>query len=344
VKKPAISVPFESPFAADLRALHAALAAKTVACVFVDDLADVPIFEFLRKGSRLWIVDWLRSRPRKTIASSIVRQDDGGYVCDACGESQDGSSLCANFVVPRGLGARVCASFALSARGPLQCARYEPGLEPKILVADGAMGRAACFAMRVEEVVSHATSPRQALVRALEESRRCSEVETPLDIPSGSIDLAITVQAPNRFGDLSFHYVRELVRRRFGVTDDPDLHSVLPRLRAELFRMQIEGHLRELHRLVDKSRGRVYLGAEPVAATPRANNFALVPGIPLLIELIHRYFVFDFSSVSPGSFLRHASTPDGRARVLQAVVLAPRKRPLKTRDPWAVQLLEGGDS
>lgn len=331
-----------SPLVDDLRRLYADLAPKTVGCFLAEDLAHVPIAEFLHGGSRVWAVDWWRGRPHQAMAASAVREEGGEYTCRISGR---GAAACRSFVTPPdGRSQRVCASFVLVKGAPPRCGRFAPGPEPTVLVADGAMGRAARFAMRVEEIVVRSRSADEALRSALAECQPCAEMDLPVDVPTGSLDLVISVLVPTRIGEPSFNYTRGLLRRRFGPSGDAArLAPILQRLRAALFRMQIEGHLRELHRLVDKSRGHVCVVTEPVASTGRENDWALAPGIPLLLELIHRHFTFDFGRLSLASFLRHASAPDGRAQLVQAVVLRPRKRLLPAREPWSALASDGGE-
>jgi len=309
------------PFRADLEELYAALRPQNVACLFAESLADVPVDTMLRGGSEVTIVDWMPTRPRAALASTLVKGDaSSGYACLACEGA--GHRLCGSFTPPPEPTDKVCPSFVVLSGSPPQCARYVQSELPRVVLADGSLGRAACFATRAEEIVAKAGKEEDAFEGALAEAARCASVDRRVDVANDSIDLAISLLAPARLAAEPLGHFDELMVRRFGPSRGRRRERLAAQLRSSLSRMQLLGHLRELHRVLKKDGGRAYFATEPFRAGP-AEAWSLPMEIPLTFEVARHYFDFDFSLLGPARFLRVVGAA-GLPTMLQAAVLAPR--------------------
>ena len=313
------------PFRDDLARLYHAMRPSTIAGINVTDLCSLPLDAFLSGTSRVWLVDWEAGRPEQALARQLVRTDDaGGHRCLASEQAAHGRMLCGAYLPI--LGSNVCARFATASDGPLRCNNFKLGSEPRVTVGDGSLGRAAYFATRVEEVVATASTPADAITRALVECRRAVRMDQGINISAGSIELVISVLPPLEHLDSPFHRFEAFMIRRFGAWTDSARARVirdLVGLRNELFAAQIDAHARELFRLVDKHVGGVYFATHPVE--PAADgSWSMWSGLALSFEILGQYFAFDFESFPAEAFLRRQ--PNDK-RVVQATLLRPRSSP-----------------
>jgi hypothetical protein len=313
------------PFLDDLRAIYAAIRPRTVGCLSAIDLSALPLREFLRGGSRVWLVDEQPGRPTQAVVESIIRKVGDSYSCLACEVLDAGSKVCATFTPPTGGDNHVCSSFMRLEDYPARCERFEVGSVPHLLVADGNLGRTACFAMRMEEIVANASSATAALEHALEECRRCAKMSARVGIDDNSVDLLISVLAPSQLMAEPFGRFLEYMLLRFGVWQSASRGSKVTRLtqqlQEDLFRMQIDGHVKELRRLVNDDGGRVYFASRAFESLD-GGGWSLAHGVALAFTFVEQHFEFDFDNFSPDRFLR--SIPYGTPRLVQAMLLRPR--------------------
>jgi hypothetical protein len=220
-------------------------------------------------------------------------------------------------------------------------AHLDPAAVPRLHVADGTLGRAACFATRVEELVAVADTPTSALEQALVECRRCALKTSEIAVDVNSLDLVVSVLSPSRMMAEPFAYFEEFATRRFGAWRRDGSRSKIARLaqdlQTELYRMQMEEHVKELRRLVREEGGRVYFATHPLECVGD-EGWALEHGIALAFSIMAQYFRFDFDKFPVERFLRRR--PAGRSGFVQAALLQPRRivrrtsRPPETRGDW----------
>jgi len=317
------------PFREDLLQLYRLMRPSTIACVNVTDPSCLPLDAFLSGTSRVWMVDWEAGRPERAVARQLVRRPPAGsHVCLASEQGARGRVLCSSYLPI--LGNDVCARFKASSDVSPQCQNYTLGQEPRVEINDGSLGRAAYFATRVEEVVAVSDTPVEAVERALVECQRAGKMDETADIPGDSIELVISVLPPNHRVDGPFDRFDSFMRRRFGAWTERAPRLLIRKiddLRAELFGMQLDAHVRELHRLVDKHVGGLYFATHPV--TPAADgSWSMPQGLPLALEILTHYFDFDFESFPAEAFLRR--DPHDKSRVVQATLLRPRPWPINS--------------
>ena len=95
-------------------------------------------------------------------------------------------------------------------------------------------------------------------------------------------------------------------------------------LRAELFKYQMEGHVREMYRIVNKERGRVYFSAELFRSLPEDDTFFLVHNMPNALDILSQYFSFDFQTIPVEHTLQNTAMGDG-VSIVQSYLLTPKR-------------------
>ena len=303
---------------------------KEIGCLGSGCLNDIPIEEFLRGGSRVWLVDWIPGISEKSFAFDLIRSDDAGHACILCNLPGGGEHFCKNFKAPEQK-AHVCDNFCLTEGFPPRCARYAPGSEPRFITCDTTLGRATCFATSAERIVARAKTPAECFQAALEECRRsCWKLNRKLDIPDGTLDFVSSVMVMSQFEHEPFTFFSRLLARRFGeerlAKEEEHLAPLMEGLRAELLRMQVEGHAREMYRLVNKKRGHAYFSVELFEKHADRKDFFVVEGAASMLETLGNYFFFDFEALPLDRALRRVNVGEGRS-VVQSFLLAPAPQP-----------------
>jgi hypothetical protein len=220
---------------------------------------------------------------------------------------------------------RVCDNFSLVEGPRLRCAHYRPGVEPHFVTADVTCGRATRFARRAGRLVASSKTPQQCFRKALAECQHCVALQEEVAIPSGSLDLVTSSMVVSQFDHEPYTFFSKLLALHFGprlLAEERQLLPLMGKLRAELFRVQIAGHVRELHRLVNKERGKVYFSVELFRSLPASGTFFLVHEIPQAMAVLGQYFVFDFTAIPPERALRSIQTAAGTS-IIQSYVLLP---------------------
>ena len=101
------------------------------------------------------------------------------------------------------------------------------------------------------------------------------------------------------------------------------LMNVVEELRSDLFQVQVEGHAWEIHRILDKERGRAYLSLEMFRTVPGTKDEHYpVSMFGRALENLGRYFHFDFQSITPERALRASKIGEGIS-IIQSLVLKP---------------------
>lgn len=311
---------YRATLRADLAAIYETLRPKTVGCFDLVELSLVPLEHFVNGGSHTWFVDGQAGRVKALLAAEIGRASERA-ACMACATSIDGLDICAAYVPGGTEQTRCCESRAALPRDPVHCTRFVPGRRLRVINGDARRGRGASFATRVETVLASAACPTDAVKEARDLCDRSAQVDVPLPLEDGVLDLVISLLAPARLMEMPFAYFEELMTRRFGAwMADPsaDLAAQIDDLREALFRTQLEAHIQELARLTHPLHGRMYFATLPLE--PESDGtWSLDHGISDCVEALSRYFSFDFETLPAEAFLRRSR--DDQSIVLQAAVL-----------------------
>ncbi|MBZ5528019.1 MAG: hypothetical protein LAN71_08980 [Acidobacteriia bacterium] len=314
----------------NLTQLYRRFKPKEIGCLGSGCLNDVPVEVFLRGGSRVCLVDWIPGISEKSFAFGLIRPRDTGYACLLCNLPGGGAKFCKNFKAPA-RSAHVCDNFCLLEGDPPRCTRYETGVQPRFLAGDATLGRATSFAAGAERIVASANSLTECFQSLLQECRRfCWTARQTLDIPDGKLDFVSSVMVMSQFEHEPYEFFSKLLVKRFGqeqiLAQEESLRPLMEELRAELFRMQIDGHVREMYRLVNKKRGHVYFSVELFEKHPERKDFFLAEGTPFMLETLGNYFFFDLEALPLDRTLRRVDVGKGHS-VIQSYLLTPAPRP-----------------
>ncbi|MCH8157612.1 MAG: hypothetical protein IID18_07680 [Nitrospinae bacterium] len=284
---------------------------KTVVCLGSGYLNDIPIDDIIKGGSRLFLVDWMKDASRQAFDYDVVTSYEGGYHCLICDTTGDPTDYCRRFSKPLKTslprGQKFCANFKPDKESRPACGSYQAGPNPGFLQADVTEGRASGFARRMENVLQRAKNPRAAFKLALQEARAAHRFTEALPIDTGSVDLVTSSMIVSQFDFEPYEFLAKNLAARFGIDAlnrrEKELQPLMEELRDHLFLTLMEGHCREIHRLL-KADGQVYFSVEAFHRDQPNDNWFEVPTFPKVMEVLRRHFLFDFD------FLPALNTPD----------------------------------
>lgn len=312
---------------AAMRRLYELYRPKRVACLGAGGLNDIPIDEFLLGGSEVFLVDWIPGISREGFRAGLITGEGETRVCMICDERCDPGRLCAGYREPVRVPGTVCDAFELQDDPYPRCASYAPGEEPHFLTADITLGRASSFARRVMKFVPTSRNVERCLQKGLSEIRHIGATRDEIPIASDSIDFVTSSMVVSQFDYEPYSYFSKLLVDRFGLEhvrgkEEKVIH-IVERLRDELFRVQVEGHVQEMHRIVNKKRGKVYFSVELFRSMPgQEDSYFLVHGITRALEVLNEYFHFDFGPIPPEQSLMKLPIGDGIS-IVQGLVMSP---------------------
>jgi hypothetical protein len=299
---------------------------QRVACLGSGHLNDLPVAALLSPERDNFWVDWVAGISVEGVRGTTISESEGQPSCLFC-TCPVPQRYCGGYRGPVAEREQVCAAFEAIPEPSLHCANYAPGNDPVFLVHDVTSGRGTRFARRADRMVRASTRPEEAFRRAIAECRRWAAYREPIPVPEGSIDFVTSSMVASQFDAEPYTYFSKLLEIKFG--RDPILRKadrierLMEELRAELFRIQMEGHAEELHRLVRKDRGRVYFSVELFRSAPVGDRYFVVHEIPEALAILGRRFEFDFGSISHDRILRPANL-GGATSIILSVVLVPR--------------------
>lgn len=322
----------------NLTRLYRAIAPRRVGCLGSAEPGDVPVGEFLRGGSEVWMVQSLPGAAERAVAEELIRVQADHRDC-LIADLREPAEYCRNFHAAEGLNTSLCDNFCLLAGGRERCTRYVPSRRPHFLVADTTQGRAARLLTRAEELMARSRDVEQCLRLALGLcSRIAAEEGQSLPVESGALNLVSSVRVLRQLERETWGQFAGLLARRFDGAQLAGHEPLVEELKTALLRLQADGHARELYRLVNKKHGWVYVSLEVYEQPPGASGFTPTSGASVVLEALSRYFQFDrrVPSFEPEHCL--AASGEGRA-VMHSVLLAPRKRAERAREPAALNAL-----
>lgn len=297
-----------------------------IACLGSGFLNDIPIEALIQEAEALFLVDWIPGISRKGFAGSIIDSKNEKFHCLLCEGRTPPETYCQAFQPPIRAPERVCANFEPAPGMEHQCVHYLPGAQPNFLEADITLGRGSGFARRSETLVGKGKNLRQVFQKALAEGKRCAHIKKEIEIPSDSIDLVTASMVVSQFDHEPYGFFARLLAERFGTEKvlhhEEQLRPMMEQLRTLLFQIQVEGLVREMHRIVNKTGGRVFFSVEIFRSLIEEEGYFLVQEIPRAIETIAEYFQFEFQSIAPEETVTSFSQDAGTS-IVQCFVLLP---------------------
>lgn len=315
---------------ADQRGLMAKLIRERepnrVGCLGSGFLIDIPIETLFECDRETYLVDWIPNVSEEGLRSRIIEERSGAAACVFCKRAEP-TRYCTGYVDGGDAERSVCAAFIPISDPNLRCESYVAGEQPQFLTHDITTGVAQEFARRAVKAILKSKTPEDAFRRSIAACRACGQTDERISIETGSLDFVTSSMVASQFDSEPYAYFTILLVRKFGrdllLAREERLTAMMKRLRHELFRIQMEAHAREIHRLLDKSNGVAYFSVELFRSIPEDENYFLVHEIPTALEILGDYFLFDFDSIPAESALR-STQMDESASIVQCYVLKPK--------------------
>ena len=299
---------------------------KQVAFLGSGYLNDIPTEVLFDEGRESYLVDWIAKVSEEGLRGSVIHQQEGTYQCLFC-SCEDPALSCKAFDGDVATPNRVCGAFCPVRQPALCCDNYIPGEQPTFVTQDITAGRASRFAQRIGKLMSSCRTPEQAFRKAMQECRNCACVFDALPIAPDSLDFITSSMLVSQFDNEPYRYFSKLLELQFGrehiLRKEKILTPLMEELRSALFKVQVDGHVSEIHRLVNKEHGKVYFSAELFCALSAADDYFLVHQMPHALEAMSKYFFFDFQLIPPETSFRNTQINAGRS-VVQCYALTPK--------------------
>lgn len=302
---------------------------RRIGCLGSGYLIDIPIEDLCEHAEQSFLVDWVADISLEGVRRSIIQETSGGYSCLFCHAAAP-ERFCAGYRGSPGDRESVCEAFRPAPEPSLSCGNYEPGSQPAFMTHDVTAGIATEFARRAAKLMPRSRTPEDAFKKAIVACRASAKTCDRIPIEDGSLDLVTSSMVASQFDAEPYTYFANILERRFGrdplLAREGRLRSLMERLRSELFKIQMEGHARELHRLVAKQKGIVYFSVELFRSLGEGESYFLVHEIPRAMEILGKFFFFDFARSAPEVTLRPARMGNSIS-IIQSYVLRPNPNP-----------------
>lgn len=306
-----------------------ALNPSTVAILGSGYLNDIPLPDLIDEQRKVYLVDWIENISKTGVAKNIIcKHDDDPVECLFCAKSR-GERYCKSYTgeMP---GAGVCSGYEAVKEPFDSCKNYVPAADPCFIKADITGGVARSFSERVAGMIGACSTVKQAFIKAsaIAEKSKYSMME----IDSDSIEFVTSSMVLSQFDAEPYTYFSCLLENKFGRAEilkhETKLIPLMEKLRTRLFVSQVEAHVREMYRILIKDgRSRAYLSAELFRSFADGKRFFLVPDMPKAMEIIGKYFFYEFDDDVAVSTLKKSSLGDG-VSVNQCYVLTPKSEDL----------------
>ena len=308
----------------------------TIVCMGSGYLNDIPLDDMIAVNADIYFAEWIDGITQQAFHYDLVRQIADRFICLACQCSGDPTKYCRNyFVAERGLTAAAaadasadhCDNFlrAEDSECP-SCANFSAGTFPRFFHADVTQGVAQNFAAQIPAILKRAGKPRQAFRYAIHASAQ-ARGKALLPLPDHSVDFITSSMVASQFDFEPYGYFVHSLFLRFGregVERNRDaLNPLVESLRDSLFLAQIEGHCREMLRLV-KPEGRIYFSIETLHSGGPAEPYFQAEVACKAMSIIGRYFYFDLETLPDIITPAHAAMVAGGRSVIQSWLLLPK--------------------
>lgn len=302
---------------------------ETIACLGSGYLNDIPIQKLFEGGKDVALVDWIDGVSREGVAGSIISNQDGRYHCLFC-DKCIGALYCSNFtneIIDEG----VCSAFE-PVKGEhgetVTCGNYEPGLQPNFVAGDVTAGYSSGFSEAVEHKINKCKSPKEAFIKAIKTCDQVAGKHQHIPLAADSIEFLTSSMVVSQFDVEPYNFFAFLLERTYGRAKIQSLEKTLTplmeKLRTKLFVDQVKHHVAEMFRLVKKDgTGRIYFSVELFRLNPDGKFYFLVQDMHEVLDIIGRYFWFDFELLPESDVLHRSQMGDGIS-VIQNYILSPR--------------------
>ncbi|MCH8313010.1 MAG: hypothetical protein IID17_08505 [Nitrospinae bacterium] len=315
-----------------IRDLYSALSPKNVVCIGSGYLNDIPIEDFVKAGSTIYLVDWVKDLSQLAYCKDVITECKGRYQCFICQTKYDPRQYCTNYqeldVSPKEHKQDVCSSFIKSNISPSLCENFEFGTNPVFIDMDATQGRADVFARRVSEMISRAKTPKAVFKNALREVGRLKQYSTCFPIDGQSVDFVTSSMVVSQFEFEPYGFMAKKMAQKFGTNEINRMEKILTpymeKLRSILFPLLVEGHFEEMHRILQTD-GRVYFSIETFHRPKDYDRWFWCKNLDRIMEIISKYFWFDFETLPELGNPDRMDILEGKS-IVSSYVLVPKSR------------------
>jgi hypothetical protein len=311
------------------------LCPRTVVCMGAGYLNDIPEDDLIAIGADVYFVEWVKGITEQAFRYDLIKQIEEQFACLVCKCSGDPQKYCKNYQKQGGFFSRarekesgdICKNFSAAGQNivPL-CSNYAPGEFPQFVHADVTQGIAEHFAREIPGILKRAQNPRQAFRRAVQTSERpCANKLLPLG--DHSVDFITSSMVASQFDFEPYTYFIRNLLLRFGQNlagrHIDELETLEKTLRDNLFLSQVEGHCREMLRLL-KPQGRIYFSIETLHKDKPSDPWFHAEVASKTMGIIGQHFYFDMESLPEIAIPERAAMVKGGTSVIHAYLLLPK--------------------
>lgn len=324
----------------NIRKLYHNLQPKVVVCMGAGYLNDIPVDDFVAGDTDIYFAEWMRGISEEAFKYDLVKQlFQQTYACIVCKCSGDPLKYCKSYMKwsqtilkLKEINNNYCANFETAEDAIPLCTNYTPGEFPQFLSVDVTKGKANDFAGRVPKILSRSKKPRHAFRYAIQKSKNLIGKE-PLPLEDHSVDFITSSMLISQFDFEPYTYFIRNLNQNFSHKNiDEDIEALgkmEESLRNNLFLSQLEGHFKEIVRLL-KPDGKAYLSMETLHREQPAAPWFQVETIPKTMELLGKYFYFDMEALPEVRIADRVTMAEKGESILQAYVLVSKKNKQKS--------------
>ncbi len=301
------------------------LSPNTIAILGSGYLNDIPLVDLVENNRKLYLVDWIDYLSKIGVSKSIVCKDENNcHNCLFC-KTHTAKQYCKNFT-GEFLEKGVCTGFEPVDEPFITCKNYEPASEPSFIKADITGGVSRDFASKIRNSIRSCKTPKDAFLKAISISDKLNY--EPMPVEDNSIELVTSSMVLSQFDVEPYSYFSTVLEERYGydeiVKHTSKLMPLMERLRTKLFTLQVEFHVKEMYRIVKKDKkSRIYVSAELFRSYPNVDQFFVVQDMPKAMEIMDKYFFYEFGDILEGKVLKKVELGNG-VSINQSYVLAPK--------------------
>jgi hypothetical protein len=313
-----------------IRKLYKTLSPQNIVCLGAGFLNDIPIEEFIKAGSKIYLVDWVNNLTFNAINTDLIRESEGSLECMVCEAKDNSKEYCANFdknnVIRKMKYSEVCTNFVHSNVNPIICDSFALGRNLNIIEEDVTLGRASALAEWAYEEIPRIKTLKSFFKKIFREIQRLNKVTKPLSIKENSIDFVTTSMVVSQFEHEPYGYISNLLSNKFGreyiYQREENLKHYIYDMFDALMKTLMDGHFKEIHRILHRD-GRAYFSMEEFHRQNLNENMFWVKNYSYALEAINKYFWFDFDTVRPLIIPERVSLNYGES-IVPSYVLRPK--------------------
>lgn len=280
---------------------------EVIACLGAGILNDIPYEQFVHSGATIHLVDWISDSIDSGLDFSIISMDENSEAsCTYCDPAIDcPGEYCCHYNAPASGDTKVCKAYKPSEDDPVRCASYKRAVKPFVKYEDVTGGYASAFGRQLGSVIDVARSWKQAITQSIDLAERITNHHSTIDIDDNSVQFVTSSMVVSQFEQEPYDFFSYRAVETLGKPRQREQERLMPavvKLRDTLLSNQIEGHCREIKRILS-SDGVCYMSFELFHYHSASGQWFSAPGMAGVLEIIGRWFTFEFDIIRPDEAL-----------------------------------------